>query len=102
MKKRTGTGGCGDRKLSPDQIQRLGSHGFKTRLGGYRKSEAFIFAMSPHLKGKIVPTINIGNTRVLSDYQVRREPNNDHDGYGVNNFMDTDTLDSTDVGAPPN
>ena len=45
MRKRTGTGGCGGRRLSPEQIARLGTFGFKPRMNGYRKSEASIFGV---------------------------------------------------------
>ena len=47
MRKRTGTGGCGGRRLSPEHQAKLGSFGFKPRHEQVRRSDGCVITKRP-------------------------------------------------------
>ena len=105
MRKRTGTGGCGGRRLSPEQAQRLGTYGFRPRMTGFRRSEASIKAQTPQKVQKLIPQINLDSHGLKTAYQARRGTNesnvNQHDHLSGENYMEHDTLESIDAVKPP-
>ena len=104
MRKRTGTGGCGGRKLSPEQFQKLGTYGFKPRVEAIRKSEGVIFTKSPYIPNQ---HIDIDQAKNQSTNHIRRAPIDTRiEKFDrlktAQTYGDTATMESSDnVDAPP-
>ena len=104
MRKRTGTGGCGGRRLSPEYHAKLGSFGFKPRTETVRRSDGYVITKrSPYQESSKAEMIYKLSQPPQTSYNVRRNQLSQFNGQPNGQYLETDTLESnTDVIAPPN